>query len=252
MHPEIRVLRYYGMSEADIERTCSLMSMRLAAPTAVSVISLMVMIIAGSFAEVVSSSTLALNSMRAVVLVFALLALVSILWRNTASSRILVDLKTVLGCLHSVRRHHLLSGRLADFSVDMIISERKTAKNILITRARNLRKLVARSYGKRAGEPGFEECERLALWLFWASGNLGDEVHVHRAIRACRQYLAHRMGTEPWLVVKIDRPPNGAFMVSAGLFQRFRYFVISSFRGGLLTAVLGVVTGILGLMVKMA
>ncbi|WP_275295112.1 hypothetical protein [Amycolatopsis sp. La24] len=250
IYPELNVLRHYRVSAEQLDAMHDLTARRVAAPLALAVATPVLTILLAGLVSV-SPDWLAVHLVRATSLVGFAFELSALFWLRFSSTLVILDVKTALGLLAEVRRHHGLEARVSDAGAQSIRSERARVKSVLRARARSLRKNVARVAGRKAGEPGFAECEHLAVWLYWASDDLDDETRVHRAIRACGQTLAHFTGPRPWSIPDIARPPAAATVVPPTRSQRLRAAVARIIQASSIAAALGVTGAIIQLLAKM-
>ncbi|WP_275293576.1 hypothetical protein [Amycolatopsis sp. La24] len=249
IYPEINVLRHYRVSAEQLDAMHDLTARQVAAPLALAFATPFLTIALAALVSV-SPDWLAVHLGRATGLVGFTIELLVLFWFRLPSTLVIIDVKIVLGLLAEVRRHNGLEVKVSDSGAQSIRSERARAKSVLRARARVLRKNVARVAGRKAGEPGFAECERLAIWLYWSADDLDDETRVHRAIRACGQMLVHFDGPRPWSIPDIARPPAAASVVPPTRSQRLSAAVTRVVQASSIAAALGVTGAIVQLLAK--
>ncbi|MFE5566627.1 hypothetical protein ACFQ68_16695 [Amycolatopsis japonica] len=244
------MLREYGVADEEIDQVHNTFVSRLAAP--------MVLLLCAPFVGAFVIGPLAMliniwvrvngNVVYGVVMVVVTLSMVARVL--TVRTRVLSDVRVALVDLIEMRACHLVDRCDALSGITYIELIRAKTKRNMRTRARSLKKNVAILAGREVGDPGFERCEYLAVWLYWASEDLDDEVRVHRAIRACGQMLLHHIGGRSWLIPEISKPPSEATVVPSTPLQRIRPAIARAIQAGSITATVGVITAIITLTAK--
>ncbi|OKJ97533.1 hypothetical protein AMK34_11165 [Amycolatopsis sp. CB00013] len=250
IYSDVATLIEYGYTDEEVERMHDQLVSRFALPVTLLLCSTLVVPVA--LAPMLNLADIWFEVERGVVnfFFFAPVALVLLMKMLSAESRILMDVRVILGALSTMRRCHMVESCFAPSGVIVIEAARASTKQTLRLRARSLRKNVAKSAGREPGEPGFERCEYLAVWLYWASDDLDDETRVHRAIRACGQMLQHYTGPTAWLIPEIAKPPAGASVVPPTPFQRVRSTAARAIQAGPLTAMLGLLAAVVAFAAK--
>jgi hypothetical protein len=250
-YSELEVLGFYGASDEELDNINFVMLRRIAAPSVMFPILWAILGLINGITSLIDIADLGLWIGRVCATLILVLGLVNTALATATRKRVLVRMKVCLYHLAKVRRHHLLEGAQLDSTAELIRSERWAAKRALRANARTLKRLLAKVADKWPGEPGFEECARLSVWLYWACEDLDDPVRVHRAIRACRQALGHFTGPNYWRVPEVDCPPTLAASVPFSRFPRARSAVARVVQASSIAAGFGVVTAAIGLTAKL-
>ena len=249
-YPEISVIRAYGVDDEKFARIQEFLVRRIAAPLAAVCAAPVALLVLSVPVNLLPGGAWATNVGRLLLTVFTLVEIFLAWWCATLNNRVLNDVRAVLSELDEVRRNHTVDRHVLPSGVEGIRQRRAGAKKALRRRARTLRRNIAKAASRRPGEPGFDKCERLAVWLYWASDDLDDEARIHRAIRACIQLLGHHVGANPWLIPDIARPPVDASVVPPTTSQRVGFALVRTVQAGTVTAAFGVVAALLGLAAK--
>ncbi|WP_143021443.1 hypothetical protein [Prauserella marina] len=245
VYPEIEVLLHYKTSQAEVERIHTMLVQRIAAPKALLPIFVFTIVAVMAIVEQIFEETdITVVVMR--VLFFSLLIIATVGWSITlfSTTRLLVEIKSSLNSLNTLRRSLYLMTNIPHSKALGIRSERVTARTLLRHSAPKIIKFTARSANRKPGEPGFEQCTRLGIWIYWTADDVDDVSRIHCAIRVAKRMLFHLMDSNIWEVPEIPKPPNGARVPPPTKIQRIRNGLRQTIYAGFATALFGLVAAV--------
>lgn len=241
--PEVELLLQYETTTDDVERFHSILVQRLVAPKVLNLFLFVTFVILAGLLNLlpIEVKTFAVNTTRVLAIILLMFAIPLSARLLAPTTRMLVEIRSALVGLNALRRPLILISQVPHGRALQVRSERIVARSQLRRTAHRITIFTARSADRNRGDPRFEECTRLEVWIHWAIDDIDDITRIHRAIRGVRRMAIHLMNSNLWEIPDIPKPPTDARMPPPSKWQRMFNGIRWAFRAGSLTALLGVV-----------